>query len=137
MTNEVFVDTSYAIALANPKDHFYHQACQLADMVEANKTRMIVTHAVMLEIGNALSKQRYRKAAVKLLRSLELDPRVEIVPISEQLYARAILLYRERQDQEWRLTDFISFIVMWDRDITQVLTNNKHFQQAGFEILLR
>ena len=50
----------------------------------------MTTRAVLLEIGNALSKQRYRQAAVQLLASLEADPAVDIVPMSEPLYARAV-----------------------------------------------
>jgi len=90
----------------------------------------------MLEIGNALSKQRYRHAAVELLRSLEADPNVTIVPLSEDLYARAFRLYRERPDKDWGFTDCISFIAMQGRKITEVLTTDEHFQQAGFRALL-
>jgi len=91
----------------------------------------------MLEIGNALSKQRYRRAAVRLLDSLETDPRVEIIPLSEQLYARASQLYRERPDKEWALTDCVSFIVMGERGINEALTTDEHFQQAGLHALMR
>lgn len=136
MTTEVFIDTSFAIALSSPKDQFHQKALQVANQLEIDNTQMVITHAVMLEIGNALARLRYRQHAVRLLRSLEEDPNIEIIPITESLYSRAILLYRERQDQEWRLTDFISFIIMWDRGITQVLSTNSHFQQAGFEVLL-
>lgn len=136
MMREVFVDTSYAIALSAHTDQYHAQALQLATQLEVERTHLVTTHAVMLEIGNALSRLRYRQDAVKLLRAIEEDPTVEVVPISEQLYTRALMLYRERVDKEWRLTDFISFIVMWDRGIMEVLTTNSHFQQAGFRVLL-
>ena len=89
------------------------------------------------EIGNALAKQRYRDAASQLLEALESDPQVEIVPLAEQLYARALQLYRERPDKEWGLTDCVSFVVMQDRGITEALTADEHFQQTGFRVLLR
>jgi uncharacterized protein len=75
--NKVFLDTSYAIALSAPTDQFHLQAIQIADQLETNKTQMVTTQAILLEIGNALSKQRYRRAAVVLLESLENDPTVE------------------------------------------------------------
>jgi len=53
--------------------------------LEAEKTRLVTTRAVLLEIGNALSKKRYRKAAVKLLDALEQDSQVEIILLSEEL----------------------------------------------------
>jgi len=136
MKSEVFLDAAYAIALSVPKDSYHQRAVLLADELEASKTRLVTTRAVMLEIGNALSKQRYRHAAVELLRSLEADPNVTIVPLSEDLYARAFRLYRERPDKDWGFTDCISFIAMQGRKITEVLTTDEHFQQAGFRALL-
>ena len=136
MKIEVFLDAAYAIALSVPKDSYHQRAVLLADELEASKTRLVTTRAVMLEIGNALSKQRYRHAAVELLRSLEADPNVIIVPLSEDLYAQAFRLYRERPDKDWGLTDCISFIAMQGRKITEALTTDEHFQQAGFRALL-
>ena len=98
---------------------------------------LVTTQAVILEIGNALSRQRYRRAAVKLLNSLEADPNVEIVPLSQQLYTRAFQLYCSRPDKEWGLVDCVSFIIMQDRGITEALTADEDFQQAGFRALLR
>ncbi len=46
----------------------------------------LTTRAIMLEIGNALAKLRYRQAAISLLSSLENDPNVEIIPASDDLY---------------------------------------------------
>lgn len=89
-----------------------------------------------MEIGNALAKLHYRSAAVKLLAAMEEDPNVEIVPLYEELYNRGWQLYRERRDKEWSLTDCISFIVMQERGLTDALTTDKHFQQAGFIVLL-
>jgi len=137
MQAEVFLDTAYAIALSSPNDLFHQRAISLADQLEAADTRLVTTRAVLLEIGNALSKQRYRSAAVRLLAALEADPHVEIVPLSEQLYARAVQLYRERLDKEWGLTDCVSFMVMQVRGITEALTTDEHFQQAGFTGLMR
>jgi predicted nucleic acid-binding protein len=135
--NEVFLDTAYAIALSSPNDQFHDRAVQLADQLEASETRLVTTRAVLLEIGNALSKQRYRNAAVGLLEALEADPRVDIVPLSEELYTRALQLYRERPDKEWGLTDCISFLIMQDLGMTEALTTDEHFQQVGFRVLLR
>ena len=137
MRAEVFLDTAYAIALSSSNDLFHYRAVQLADELEVVGTRLVTTHAIMLEIGNALSKQRYRPAAIALLDALEADPNVEVIPLSEQLYTRALQLYCERLDKEWGLTDCVSFIVMQDRGIIEALTTDEHFQQAGFQVLMR
>lgn len=76
------------------------------------------------------------RAAVQLLASLESDPNVEIVPLTEQLYGEAWLLYQNRSDKEWGLTDCASFVVMRERGMREALTADHHFQQAGFQALL-
>jgi SAM-dependent methyltransferase len=83
MQAEVFLDTAYAIALSSPPDQFHARAVELAEQLEALGTRLVTTRAVLLEIGNALSKPRYRQAAVQLLAALEADPKVDIVPLGD------------------------------------------------------
>jgi predicted nucleic acid-binding protein len=46
-------------------------------------------------------------------------------------------LYRGRPDKEWSLTDCISFVVMGERSLTEALTSDHHFEQAGFTALLK
>ena len=130
---EVFLGAAYAIALSASSDQYHGPAEALAVQLEADGARLITSRAVVLEIGNALAKLRYRSAAIQLLDSLEEDPNVEIIPISEQLYKRALKLSRERPDKEWGITDCISFIVMQDRGLTEALTTDEHFNRPVFE----
>ena len=134
---EAFLDASYAIALSAPGDQFHAKAEELAEQMEQEGTKLITTRAVLLEIGNALGKQRYRADAVALLVALEEDPNVEIAPLTEDLFARAFQLYRSRPDKEWGLIDCVSFTVMQEQGITAALTADDHFRQAGFRVLLR
>jgi predicted nucleic acid-binding protein len=92
---------------------------------------------VLLEIGNSLSRQRYRAAGISLLQALEADPSIEVLPLSEDLYTRGLHLFCSRADKEWGLIDYISFLVMSDRAMTKALTADEHFQQFGFQALLR
>ncbi len=135
--NEVFLDTSFAIALSSVTDQNHARAVELANQIESNSIRLVTTQAILLEMGNALSKQKYRAAAIQLLESLEADPSVEVVLLTNSLYKLAFDLFKKREDKEWGLVDCISFIVMQDRGITDALTTDIHFQQAGFRALLR
>lgn len=137
MGTEAFLDIAFAIALSSSGDDLHRVALALADELERSPTRMVTTRAVLMEIGNALSKQRYRPAAVELLLSLENDPKVEIVPVSGDLYAQAFKLFSERTDKKWGLVDCVSFVVMRERGITDALTSDDHFRQAGFNALMR
>jgi len=134
--SKVFLDTSYAVALSARTDQNHHRAAELAEELDASGTHFVTTRAILLEIGNALAKVRYREAAVRLLNALENDPRVEIVPASDELYRRALEIYRDRRDKEWGLIDCMSFVVMSDQGLNDALTADSHFQQAGFHTLL-
>jgi uncharacterized protein len=137
MKSEVFLDTSYAIALSVESDQHHEQAVKLAEFLESNKTRLVTTRAILLEIGNALSKLRYRRAAVELLTALEYDSSVEIVPLTDESYQKALELFAARIDKEWGLIDCFSFLIMNERGISEALTTDEHFSQAGFIPLVK
>ncbi len=134
---EVFLDTSFAIALSSVTDQNHLRAVQLANQIENNETHLVTTQAILLEIGNGLAKQKYRAAAIQLLESLETDPSVEVVLVTNRLFRLAFNLFKQREDKEWGLVDCISFIMMQGRGIVDALATDTHFQQAGFQALLR
>lgn len=135
--NNLFLDASYVIALAVPRDEHHAQALDIRSRIQSQNTRLITTLAVAFEIGNALSGQKYRSAAAGLLEALNNDKMIEVIPVGEVLYEKGLQLYRDRIDKDWSLTDCISFLVMQDRRLTDALTTDRHFEQAGFRALLR
>jgi hypothetical protein len=100
MANEFFLDASYAVALSSVGDRHHALALALGERLTRTGARLITTRAVVLEIGNALARLRYREAAIRLLEAIESDPQVEVVAISEELYRRGFDLYRSRPDKE-------------------------------------
>lgn len=132
----LFLDAAYAIALASPHDDFHVPAVTLALSLKSRQTRLVTTQAVLLEIGDSLSKPRFRPAAIEILSGIARDSRIEVVPLTQDLMRRAFDLFRQRPDKGWGLTDCVSFIVMSEREIHQALTTDEHFEQAGFTALL-
>ncbi len=134
MSKHIFLDTSYVLSLVNANDEYHNTALELANNIEAP---LITTEAVLTEIGNALSKSQWRELSVETLNDLRTDDEVEVVTVSSDLFSKAIELYSSRMDKEWGLTDCISFVVMKDRNLTDALTTDRHFEQTGFKALLR
>lgn len=64
------------------------------------------------------------------------DAQIEVVPLTEDLYAQAAALYERHTDKEWGLTDCVSFVVMRERGIQEALTTDTHLRQASFRALL-
>ncbi len=100
MRNRVFLDTSFSIALAVAKDEFHERAIELANKIEEENTQILTTQAVILEIGNALSKLKYRQSAVGIIQRLESDLNTSIISLTDELYDEAFELFRNRPDKE-------------------------------------
>jgi hypothetical protein len=98
---------------------------------------MVTTAWVLLELANYLSKAENRRLFGSLYEDLKSHPRSRIVPASPELFERGIARYRERLDKDWSLTDCISFLVMEQHGLRDVLTVDHHFEQAGFTLLLK
>jgi predicted nucleic acid-binding protein len=59
-----------------------------------------------------------------------------MVPFDADLVSEAVEIYGKRPDQEWGVTDCLSFVVMQHRGLVAALTFDHHFVQAGFTALL-
>jgi predicted nucleic acid-binding protein len=92
---------------------------------------------VLLELVNMLSAPPNRSRAHTLVDSLRAAGKMEIVPASSEWMRRGLLLHSQRADKFWSLTDCISFEIMLDSQIQDALTQDHHFEQAGFRALLR
>lgn len=136
MTSKLFLDASFAIALVSPRDQYHGHATVLLRGIKAQRTPLVTTRPVIVEVGNALAKRPLRAKAVALLESYERDPGIEVAPLSDELYERGRKMYQQHKDKTWGLTDCISFVVMRDRGLTDALTADRHFRQAGFRPLL-
>jgi hypothetical protein len=129
-----FGDTSYFLALLVPQDVNHEAACRGA---AASRTPMVTAEYIVLEVGNFLSPRSTRALFESFLRALTADSRITIVPASSEPMRRGTELYIARRDKSWSLTDCISFEVMRQHGITDALTADHHFEQAGFTILLK
>lgn len=90
----------------------------------------------MLEIGNSLARN-FRPEAAEIIDNFLTSEEIIIVELNSDLFQRAFELYQTYNDKTWGLIDCISFIVMQENNITDALTNDKHFHQAGFKALMR
>ena len=92
---------------------------------------------MLWELLNAFSLASTRRLAAEAYRRIHQDAMIEVVNCDPPLQQRAIGLYNSRPDKSWGVTDCLSFTVMGDRGVPGALTNDHHFEQAGFLSLLR
>lgn len=130
----ILLDTVFVQALLNQRDQYHGPAKALLNRVRT-AFEIWVTEAVLVEIGNALSSIN-RVGAVNFIRSCYTTPNIKVVTVDTTLFQSALDLYSNRPDKEWGLTDCISIVVMQDYGLTEALTTDEHFKQAGFRVLL-
>lgn len=130
----VFADTFYYVALLSSGDEYH---CAAYEYTEKFDGTFVTTAWVITEVANFMSNADNRAPFLALLSDLENDDRVLIVPPTDDLFKRGLVLFADRSDKNWSLTDCISFIVMQEHRLTDALTADRHFEQAGFMLLLR
>ncbi|MBA4106424.1 MAG: nucleic acid-binding protein [Pirellula sp.] len=125
----VFADAFYFLAVINPDDAYHREAMAYS---EANKRPLLTTDWVLAEVADAFAKTPHRGLARQLYFDLR-DHLIDVVvPSSRELFEQGFELYHSRPDKGWSLTDCISFEVMREHGVTEALTGDRHFAQAGF-----
>ena len=132
----VFADAGYWIALLNPRDALHEKARQSSARLE--RTRVITSEVVLAEVLNAFASKGdlLRRTACVLVDKIRSNPNAEIVPMTSNAFRQALERYRSRADKTWGLTDCASFLIMEEKGITEALSADRDFQQAGFKALL-
>jgi uncharacterized protein len=134
---KLFADTSYWMALVNPRDDLHVKARNVSR--ELASARVVTSEMVLAEFLNAFSDKGtwLRSIASRAVEALREDESTTIVPQGPEQFRNAAKSYEQFKDNSWSPTDCASFHVMRAHDIRMALTHDIHFIQAGFEALLR
>lgn len=138
--NNYFADSGYWIALITPGDEFHSLATEYDTLLESQNDRIVTTQLVLNETlaPRSGSSAGLRRAAIDLIDRITQDPRVSIIQQSPGQFDEAFAMFRTvANDKEWSITDCASFLLMQRLSITNALTGDHHFSQAGFTVLLR
>lgn len=129
-----FLDSSFLIALLSQRDR--HHRFARVWLAENLHLPLLTTAWVINEVADGLCLPHERKVVVGVLNRLLARRSFTFIEADSELFWRGFDLYTRRLDKEWSLTDCISMVVMADHGLTEVLTNDHHFEQAAFTILM-
>lgn len=132
--DRLFLDTAFIQALLNPRDHYHNSATALFPRVRS-ADEIWTTEAIFAEVGNALSASN-RDGAIKFIQQCYQTDNISVISIDTVFFRQALDLYNSRPDKTWGLTDCISFVVMTINGLTDAVTADRHFVQAGFRALM-
>lgn len=132
----VFADTGFWLAEINPRDQWASTAKRIVR--EMDPFQIVTTDEVLLEVLNSLSQTTYlRRAAIKQYYAIMDNPNILVLGQSRDSFLKGLALFEERADKSYSLTDCIAMSTMKELGIQEVLTNDRHFEQEGFVVLMK
>ncbi len=132
----VFLDANGWIALSNKRDQLNAKAVNRNKELLQNQTRYLTTNFVLDETYTTLMAKVGNFAAVDFGERVRNSKSVTIVHISPEIEEEAWQLFKKYSDKQFSFTDCTSFVVMQRFKLEKAFTNDHHFEQAGFSILL-
>lgn len=131
--NEVFLDTVGLLAEWDTNDQWHLVAKRAYKAMRTSRRLPVTTTFVLLECGNAACRRPYRAAVSRFHQQMQAGNRL-IVP-TDLDWQSAWTAYARGEAGGAGIVDQVSFIVMRRLGITDVFTNDRHFQAAGFNTL--
>ena len=136
----LFADTFYWIALLDSADNAHRHALELTSGFGGReRIALVTTDEVLAEYLTffATAHERIRRKALRNAQRVLENAGVRVVPQSHESFLSGMALYGARPDKGYSLTDCISMQTMRREGLTDVLTNDRHFEQEGFRALFR
>jgi predicted nucleic acid-binding protein len=128
------VDTWFLVAHFNRRDPDHDHAERMWRTID--QAQMVTHDAVLAEFLTFFAEfgPTLRQKAARAVRNLSLL-RFEVVAQDRARFLQALALYEQRLDKGYSFADCVSMVVMRERGITHVLTNDHHFREEGFTVL--
>ena len=130
-----FLDAAFVIALETTDDQNHQAAFEYWQEFLQSVTPLVTTSFVLDEIATFFNSRNRHNKAVEVVENFLGSKTIDLVHVDDTLFHLGWEYFRKHADKRYSLTDCISFVVMTNGQIKDVLTFDKHFAQAGFKKL--
>lgn len=136
--SDIFADTAGWGHLVDPSQPHHKLAATIYRTTREDGRKLVTTNYVLAELVALLTSPLRipRPRLIAFITSIKTSPHVRIIHIDATLDAQAWHLLTQRPDKVWSLVDGTSFVIMQREGMTEALTTDHHFAQAGFVPLL-
>ena len=131
---KVFVDTSGVYAALVQTDTAHVAAVKALKGLATKQAHLLTSSYVLVEI-HALLQARVGLDAARTFHETWLNE-MEVIWVDEEVHRRAANRLLVAGKRRLSLVDCVSFGCMEDRGITHAFAADKHFEQAGFRLLI-
>ena len=133
---EVFVDTSGLYALVEKNDAHHRAARRAVENLVRGGRKLVLTDYIVDETTTLANARSGKRVAMRVLDLVEQSAGIRIEWVGSLRFEATATFFRKHADHRYSFTDCTSFIVMNELEMTQALTTDKHFVEAGYEALL-
>ena len=132
----IFIDTSGFFAIFDKKDSNHQKAVDwLSDFSKSNTFAYTSDYIIDETLTLLLARSKPHLCPI-FLNKLDQTKALKVEFTNLNQFQSAKDFFIKHIDQKYSFTDCVSFIVMKELNLSKALTADKHFLQAGFELLL-
>jgi predicted nucleic acid-binding protein len=137
MARDLFVDTSGFFALLDARDPLHQAARRLLLKAQAAKRRLVTTDYVLDETATLFKARGEGPLAEPFFERVFQSAACRVEWTDEAAFQTVRAFFIKHADQAWSFTDCVSFCAMKELRLQEALTTDRHFEQAGFTVLLK
>ena len=129
---EIFVDTSAWIALADKDDVYHKKAAAVYPSLLKTQKNLITSNLIIAEAYIIILNELGHTPSLHFLERIKASPRILKIYSNEEIEAEAEGMLAKYSDQDFSYTDAVSFVIMKRQKIKRAFCFNKHFVIPGF-----
>jgi predicted nucleic acid-binding protein len=131
----VFVDTAGWMACADSADPD-HARCRAARDAALKAGQTLITTDFVVDETLTLIRFRLGLAGAEAWwEQIDRSPRLRWERVDSSRFEKARTLFFQYRDKDFSFTDCTSFVIMREIRLTHAITTDRHFRQAGFQML--
>jgi hypothetical protein len=131
-----WIDTGALVALASPRDQYHARAVALAQSFRRAGGQWVSSVLVLAEFHWQMLRRGGAAVARSALIPVQADPAYRWLDVTSAIAARAVSEWLDRfHDQDFSLTDAVSFELMTREGLREAFAFDKHYLVAGFQLL--
>jgi predicted nucleic acid-binding protein len=132
----IFIDCSAFYAVLVKRDPAHKQALASFSQLSISKRQLCTTDHVIAETLTLLRARKNSHVCETFYNIVKSSKELEIKSTTRERFQQTVEFFLKYSDKGYSFTDCLSFIVMHDLKLTEALTTDNHFEQAGFTALL-
>lgn len=135
-SRRVLGDSSFFFALVAKRDPAHRPAVTTYEKLLRAGARIVTTDYIVDETLTLTKGRIDASTAIALLDRIERSEAIDLELLSGESFLASKQYFRKHSDHGYSFTDCTSFVVMNELEIRAALTTDRHFKEAGFEVLL-